>query len=247
MYLVLCSPFDAAAIWAFEGLRAAGLADVELLTSERLAVTMNWEHRLGRDGVRTSFTLSDGRIVRDDKIGGVLNRLVAPPEQLLACASADDRDYALQELTALHLSWLHALPCPVLNRPTPQGLSGRWRLTSEWLVLAHDVGLSAQLFRQGGDSSPDASYRSLAPVSATVVQTIVLDGEVFGAVLPAPVREACAAFARAAETALLGIDLFAGDKGEWCFAHATPMPDLMTGGEALLDRIVQLFLAGGVR
>ncbi|MBV9252531.1 MAG: hypothetical protein JO227_25230 [Acetobacteraceae bacterium] len=245
MYLVLCSSFDAPALWAHEGLRAAGLADVELLTGERFAVTTAWEHRLGRSGVRTSFTLPDGRTVQDDEIGGVLNRLVTPPEPLLASACADDRDYALQELTSLYLSWLHALSCPVINRPAPMGLAGRWRHASEWLMLAREVGLPAQSYRQSGDSPPDDGYGSLAPVGTAVTPIIVFDGEVFGACLPASTHKACVAFARAAETALLGIDLFTNATGQMSFGHANPIPNLMIGGEPLLDRLVQVFRNGG--
>lgn len=246
MYLVLCSSLDGPAIWAFEGLRAAGLADVELLTGERLAATTAWEHRLGRSGVRTGFTLPDGGIVRDDQIRGVLNRLVTPPEALLASACVEDRDYALQELTAFYLSWLHALACPVVNRPTPQGLSGRWRHMSEWLVLAREVGLPALSYRQSGDSPPDDGYGSLAPAGAALTTIVVFDGEVFGAKLPASTRQVCVAFARVAETALIGIDLIADASGQLRFAHASPMPNLMIGGEALLERLVRVFRMGGV-
>ena len=71
----------------------------------------------------------------------ILNRLIAPPETLVAQSVPGDREYAHQELTALYLSWLNAIPAPVLNRPTPQGLAGRWRHASEWAVAADEAGL----------------------------------------------------------------------------------------------------------
>ena len=47
MWLVLCPSSDVAGRWAFEGLRARGLAPIELVTSESLAYA-RWDHRVDR-------------------------------------------------------------------------------------------------------------------------------------------------------------------------------------------------------
>src|SRR5215831_121797 len=86
MHLVLCSSSDPGALWAFRELRAQGLTPLELVTTEMLALSTRWEHRLGEQGVTTSFDLPDGRRVASTDVRGVLNRLLSPPEALIAQA-----------------------------------------------------------------------------------------------------------------------------------------------------------------
>jgi hypothetical protein len=241
MYFVFCSATDAAAVWACEGLGRLGLAPVTLVTDGLLALSADWSHRLGAAGVETRFTLPAGRCFDSREVRGVLNRLLSPPTALVAQSVPQDRDYAQQELTALYLSWLHALPVPVLNRPTPQGLSGRWRHGSEWAAAAHRAGFRVPPFRQGAASPPDAGYRSMAPPGAQVRHVVVVGDEVFGAGVPQCTRDACLQLARQCETPLLGIDLYATeDPADWAFAAATPLPDLRVGGEPLLHRLASL-------
>jgi hypothetical protein len=241
MHLILCASFDLPALWAYEGLRAAGLDSVELITSETFAGSRLWEHRLGTAGIDTSFRLPDGRTVLSQDIRGVLNRLLAPPQELISRVAPADQDYALQELTAFYLSWLNALPCPVFNRPTPQGLAGRWRHASEWALIAHEAGLAVPTYRQDSHDPAEAGYGSLAPSGACSTRVIVLDTEVFGAMLPEGVRGRCLRVAELSETALLGIDLFAARDDPWTFAGATPFPDLQIGGDLMLRRLHHVF------
>lgn len=238
--LVLCSSSDLPAVWTHRALRAAGLASVELVTSEMLALTTNWEHRLGAAGVSTSFVLPDGRRVASEDVGGVLNRMMAPPEALIAQAVPADRDYVQQEITALYLSWLNSLAGPVVNRPTPQGMAGRWRHTSEWAMVAYEAGFSVPLYRQTGHDPTDRGYASLAPADAVTARVIVLDGTVFGLELPDPVAASCARLAELSNTELLGIDLFATRDSPWTFAWATPLPDLQIGGMPLVRRLGEI-------
>jgi hypothetical protein len=51
VWLVLCSASDGAALWTWQGLRALGLASLQLVTAEELAYARFWVHRLGVDGV----------------------------------------------------------------------------------------------------------------------------------------------------------------------------------------------------
>ena len=106
MHLFLCTSSDYSARWAFRELLAFGLDSLELVTSEMLALSTGWEHRLGTEGVTTQFDLPDGRRVVSSEVRGVLNRLLGPPEMLVAQAVQSDREYVQQELTALYLSTL---------------------------------------------------------------------------------------------------------------------------------------------
>jgi len=245
MHLVLCTSSDYAARWAFRELLAFGLDSLELVTSEMLALSTGWEHSLGAEGVTTQFDLPDGRRVVSSEVRGVLNRLLGPPEMLVAQAVESDREYAQQELTALYLSWLYAIQAPVINRPTPQGLAGRWRHASEWAQAAHRAGLAVDTYRQSASDAPNKGYASFAPANIATETMIVLGGEAFGANVPGEVRESCRRLASLAETPLLGIDLYVEPDGGWRFASATPIPDLHIGGTALVSRLYHIFETGG--
>ena len=124
MWLVLCASTDPSALWAYEGLVARGLKPVELVTAEVLAYSLRWEHRLSVRGSSIDITLADGRRINGDGTKGVLNRLQWAPSEHLMAAAPEERQYASQEIYAFLMGWLYSLPQPVLNRPTPQGLSG---------------------------------------------------------------------------------------------------------------------------
>ena len=245
MHLVLCSSSDTSAIWACNGLAALGVTPLHLVTSEMLALSTGWTHRLGSEGIATRFTLPDGTRIDGGCIRGILNRLLAPPEALVAQSVPEDRDYTQQELTALYLSWLSAIPAPVLNRPTPQGLSGRSRHGSEWAMAAHAAGFSVPVYRQEAGDDPCKGYASLAPAGAPVTHVVVLDGETFGPAfgpeLPQAAQERCHRLSEICQTQLLGMDLFASPSDPWTFAGATPLPDLQAGGTALLRRMARVF------
>src|SRR3954469_11822581 len=140
MWLVLCDASDASAVWVCQEMRRRGVAPVELLTADDLALADYWEHRVGKDGASIRFRAGALEII-GDRLGGVFNRLYTVPVPHWQSKPKSDRDYVQQEMVALFLSWLHALPCPVVNRPTPQGLSGQWRCESEWVWLARQAGL----------------------------------------------------------------------------------------------------------
>src|SRR5690242_141704 len=244
MFLVLCSSNDYGAQWAFTGLKRMGLTPVELVTSEELAYSRFWEHRVGVASASVRLMLPDGRIICSSGVSGVLNRLLSAPQELVNYARPLDRDYASQELSSFYLSWLSALPGKVINRPTPQGFCGRWRHTSEWALLAQQAGLPAPPFRQTTQHEPEQGYRSLAPQGATVESVVVLGGDVFGAALPEDTLDSCRRFAALAGDPLLGIDLFHANDGRWNFATATPYPELTRGGERLLTCLAQIFTEG---
>jgi hypothetical protein len=243
MWLVLCASSDVSALWAYQGLKARGLTPLELVSAEMLAYSLRWEQRLGSDGSSLEITLADGRTISDVTTRGVLNRLMSvPPEHLLA-AHPNDRDYATQELTAFYMSWLYALPQPVLNRPAPQGLSGQWRHVSEWVWLASKAGLPTSEYRQSSHDHLDEMgvERRLVPVGTPVNVVIVVAGHVVGAPAPTDILRGCQRLAELAGTELLGIEFAPGSAGDWTFAGATPVPDLRLGGQPLLDVLTCVF------
>lgn len=228
MWLVLCTSDDRPALWAVHRLRARGLDPLVVLTPDLLQYSSAWEHRISFDG-RTSieFTLADGRRIDGGSIRGVLNRIAFLPAHLASHLTPDDRLYALQEWTALHISWLSSLDAPVLNLPVMQGLCGAWRHRSEWIWLASRAGLETPSYPQ--EAQP-----------ASVRTVFVVDGEVVNDDLPREVAAACARLGILARTRLLGIDLEA-ETGR--FLDASPRPDLRLGGEPLAD-VLALSLDG---
>jgi hypothetical protein len=243
MWLVLCPDYDSPARWAFEGLRARGLAPLEFVSAEALTRSRRWEHRVGADGADVQFELPDGRVLRGRDVRGVLNRLTHVPVGHLRATR--DHDYMTQEFTAFFMSWLYALPGPILNRPTPQGLGGRWRHSSEWVLLASSAGLPTPPYRlssQDGHDEMTAGERSLLPAGTKTRQVVVVAGQTFAPfAVPDEISAGCVRLAAAAETPLLGVDFSAG--GEWTFAGATPLPDLRAGGAPLLDALARALRA----
>lgn len=246
MWLVLCASNDASAIWAYQSLKTHGLAPLELIRAEMLEYGVRWEHRLGIDGVFVDISLEDGRRFRSDIIRGVLNRLLWVPSQHLIQVYPGDREYATQELLAFFMSWLYALPQPVLNRPTPQGLSGQWRHVSEWVWLASKAGLPTPYYRQSSrDNIVELGVeRKLVPINTPVNTVVVIDGHVVGVKAPLDIREGCQRLAELAKTELLGVEFAQGPAGPWTFVGATTFPDLRLGGQALLDVLLSVLKGG---
>ena len=244
MWTVLCASHDHAAIWASDGLRSRGLNPVELVTAECLAFSPAWEHRVGSDGAYVKIALQDGRVLCSSRLRGVLNRLSAPSQDLIAHATAADREYANCELQAFYLSWLNSLSGVIINRPSPLGLSGGWRHTSEWAIRAARAGLRVAPYRQSARDAADRGYFPFTPEGTVPATVIVLRDKVFGAVMPEAVNAACVRMARAENMELFGVDLYQGSNGEWMFGHASPTPNLVMGGEPLLDYMAELFETG---
>jgi hypothetical protein len=238
MWLVLYDSTDQAALWAVKGLRARGFEPLAWVSPEGLAGSRYWEHRVNSTGADIAITLADGRRLESKAVRGVLNRLVTVPYEPLRHVEPEDREYASQELTAFFLSWLHALPCPVLNRATPQGLSGAWRHRSEWVWLAAKAGLPTPRYRQSSSEDNgevrDAGVTSLTSAVATV---LVVGRHVFGENASSSILSGCRSLSQLTGAQLLGIEFTVDSAGAWTFCGATPMPDLRLGGEALLDTL----------
>lgn len=241
MFLVLCERGDVAAMWAARGLRARGLAPVEIVSGDEIGCALRIEHRVGAAGVSTELRLPRGLVIGSASTAGILNRLVVPPMVARAAAPADI-EYARQEVLALTLSWLHGMPCPVLGRPTAQGLCGPWLRRSEWIALAGRVGFATMPYRRSSLDQPDEAWAG-PDLAGSPLRTLLcaVDGDRAGttaAAVGAPVEIADAAvrLTRLVGATLLGIDLAVG----WTFAGASPMPDLPAGHAASLDLIASM-------
>ena len=73
----------------------------------------------------------------------------------------------LQKNTVIGLlevsNWLNALPGPLLNQPTPQGLCGNWRHPSAWAVLGECI--HAGVVEQGRSCRHRGALRPLTKSS----------------------------------------------------------------------------------
>jgi hypothetical protein len=233
--LVLCDEADVSALWAANALRTRGLSPM-LLTGSVLASIERWEHRLGASGAQFELRLPSGVSLHSRETGGILNRLASVPCAWLRRVGGPDRDYALQEMQAFYLSWLHALPGPKLNPPTPQGLCGNFRHPSAWLALASKVGLPARPFRQSSNDEPALAWQTVpAPMTVYVVGARVVGPDA----VVQPYGLACLRLAEAADATLLGVDFDRNDHGSWQMSGASVMPDLVGGGEELADALVE--------
>jgi hypothetical protein len=242
MWLILSAATDPSALWAYQGLQSRGLEPLEWVTAESLAAGVRWEHRLGAAGVSVDITLADGRRIRDTELRGVLNRLAVVPQETLLLIHPSDRDYVYQEWNAFFLSWLNALPPPVVNRPMPWGLSGRWRHVSEWIYLAAQAGLPVPHYQLSSRdfSDPFGVASRLVPARTPVQLVLVVGQAATGDPAPPAVQAGCLRLAELAQTTLLGVEFVTGPDDTWQFVGATPHPDLRPGGEALLDALAHL-------
>jgi hypothetical protein len=244
-WLVLCDNNDLSALGAYQKLRDCGLEPLELIGGRELIFAVDWEHRLNGSTIYTSITLGDGRQLQSDALKGVLNRISYLPIGHWHAADQADKDYVRSEWSAFFLSWLSALPCPVINRPTPLGLFGRWRHESEWIWLAIRAGLPVPTYRQ---SSYDRVRTELGEGRLTTnnkvhCSVVVFNGRVYGSDaggdIPDDIAGGCVRLAERASTELLGIQFSNSEKDGLSFLGATPFPDLRTGGMPLIEALAE--------
>jgi hypothetical protein len=86
----------------------------------------------------------NGERIDVSDVEGVFVRLPRVVEAELPALRPEDRVYAAHEMTSFLMAWLAALPCRVINRPTPACLAGPIREPLEWQVLAARHGLFAE-------------------------------------------------------------------------------------------------------
>ena len=236
-WLVVCGTQDLAALWAFRGL-SRRLPRVELITAEVLSCSRGWQHRIKSGAVSTSIELTDGRIFQSERLEGVLNRLTTVPAMAFRAAKTPDREYAAEEMLALWSSWLHSLPCPVLNRPSGQFPSPAWFHRSEWVWRAAGAGLHIAPYRESatnGSTDDTATDPNLHDPAARTI--FVASDRVVPGVVPECVQEGARRLARDANVSLLALTFRVASDDSWGFLNAEAFPDFRLGGAALLDAL----------
>jgi hypothetical protein len=227
MVMILHEPGDASASWLAERFAALG-RPADIVTSADLDTAILWDHRIDGDCASVAITLRDGRELSSAAAQPIVNRLSFVPFNAMREEAGRDFGYAVQEMFALYLSWLHAWPAPVINRPTPQGLCGNYRHPSVWTTLGRRAGLPVRPWRQSDRDAPDIAWQ-WAPAEATAIA--LGDRVLLPPVLPQAFGDGCVALAGLADTALLGIDFARDGEGRWEMTSASPLPNLMLGGE----------------
>ena len=238
IWLVLCHSADPAGVWAYERLRERLPGPVELVTAEELARAPVWEHRLGSDVV-ARVELEDGRTIDAAGVRGTVNRLSWIWFDRVSQAVPGDRAYAAQELHALVTSWLAALPRPVLNPATAQGLAGALRHRSEWVALAERSGLETPRLRLASNVDTVEEEGSSDPADRVLV---VGDAVLGPPDAPDAVVDGCSELARACGCGLLAVDFDRAADGSWRFRAAEPAFDMRAGGEPLADALAAALL-----
>lgn len=233
MVFVLHESGDASASWLVEGLRNRGLT-VDAVSAFDLGTADTWRHGIDATGTTVEIALRDGRRFDGAEPRAIVNRLNFIPLETLRATAGADLGYAVQEMFALYLSWLNAWPATVINRPTPQGLSGNHRHPSVWATLAAKAELPACAWRQGDGDPPDHAWAwKLAEATAFVVGEAV----VLADVLPQDLADGCRALCRLADLSLIGIDFARDASGQWEMTGASPTPNVMLGGEPLISAL----------
>jgi hypothetical protein len=195
VFVVVASRADSAAQafvrrYAGQGLR--------LLTPDDLSC-VGWCYRLG--AIETAMAVIGGQPVAVRDIAGVITRLPFVSEYDVDHIAAADRAYVAAEMQAFLFSWLTALTCPVLNRPTPHCLAGLAWSPAQWVNAAARLGLPVATARQHARFPGTPATRGVSrPQDATV--TIVGQRSI-GRVTPALARQAHAL------AAVVGVELLA--------------------------------------
>ena len=240
MLLVLAHSWDGSARWAADRLRTRSDRRAELVLVESLgAASVRWRHELGHRGVETEIQLENGRHLRSGGIRAVLNRVIQPPVAGLGAAVPEDAEYARSELTAFAISWIRALAPIVVNQPTPQGLSGRWRAPLCWRALAAEAGLPVA---QATFDSDDPASVPLAINGEPSTTVLIIGGEALARGLPSAVQSAIRRFAGLARTPILGVRFAGLDPARhgWRMLDATPNPDLSSAGDSAIKALERL-------
>ena len=233
MILIIAAPEDVPALWLKTQLARRSAVPVRLVTPARLACSPSISHRLAGDDDEFFAALFGEEPVRGDSLTGVVNRFRELPAALFDNAVAEDRAYAASELLAFTLGWLASLPCPVINPPAPLSLAGSAPPPMVALNQAAVAGLAVPATRL---SSASPAPPAAAPAPGTTSHC-VLDGRLFGPILPSDDRDALLQFARLWGDRLVQIDTSPGTPRY--FRGASGFADFRHGGEALVQALAR--------
>ncbi len=168
-------------------------------------------------------------------VGAVLNRLMMAPLAALELADPADRDYAASELTAFASSWLRALSATIVNRPSPQGLAGRWRPALQWRVLAGRAGVPTAALDIASERPGARAH--VGPGT----WVLAVDGRVLHSGAPTELHRAVGRLSRHVDARVLGLRFAGSDPAAegWRVLDATLQPDLSLAGDAGVSALEQ--------
>jgi hypothetical protein len=227
MLVIVAGPRDATA----RALVARWTAhDARLLTCDDLSVA-GWNYAPTDPAASTAVV--GGCPVAVTDVVGVLTRLPGVSAEMLPHIDPADRSYVATEMHAFLVSWLNALPCPILNRPSPDCLVGPYWRREKWVRKAAHLGIPVVPVQRSTQASA-ISAPNLAATTYGVTVTVV-GSHVVGDVAPALARHA-RELAVAAGVELLGVQ-FDGTTTGSRFLDATLWPDVADDAvaAALLD------------
>lgn len=199
--------------------------DAWLMTSSDLSAP-GWCHRVASPGASTAVI--GGRMVDTETITGVLSLLPCVTAGELVRIVPEDRAYVATEMTAFLLSWLSSLTCPMLNRPTPDCLTGpNWR-PAQWVHAAAKAGIPV---RPAGPRT-----ETTAPAA-----TVTVVGEICTGSMDAVLRRHARKLAAATGVPMLAVH-FEGAGAGARILGADPRPDIAS--PEIADAILRC-LGGG--
>ncbi|BFU92805.1 MAG: hypothetical protein NTAFB01_39920 [Nitrospira sp.] len=199
MVLVVANAGDAVAS-AF--VRRYARQGVRLLRPSDLS-RLGWRYEIG-DHAGPSQAVVAGRACPEGRLAGVITRLVSVTPADLPHIKPADRAYVAQEMQAFLLAWLHRLPCPVLNRPTPVCLAGDWWSPQTWIHRACRLGIPVT--RSEWRVVRGLRTKAIQPVTgeSSTVSITVVGSQVIGNVTPC-VAQYARRLAQAAELELVTV------------------------------------------
>lgn len=267
--VILALPDDRPALRLAAVLKARyGSEHVALIAGDVLILARRWLHRIENGRVRSEVQLADGQCLTDVPGSVIVNRLCQISLPHFARAKPADRDYAASELQALLLSWLHALRCPIYNRPSPAGLAGPDFGQLQWLMYAAKAGLpvrrmtfttngrrsSAQLSKPYRAAADLICLEPLDPAAAasgpllycedvtSPPESVLIVGDRIVGALPTGLAAPCRDFARSIGCDLLQLWLAQSrDSGEAVVVGVSAFPDFSGAGdlEAVCDLLAE--------
>jgi hypothetical protein len=114
-------------------------AGASLLSAEDLG-RAGWVFRPGH--AAEGVAVVAGQRVRATELSAVLTRRPAVLAEELGGIAPADRAYVAAETNAFLVAWLGALPCRVVNRPTPTSLCGPAWTALHWQAAARRAGIA---------------------------------------------------------------------------------------------------------
>lgn len=149
--------------WAEALVRRLAQHGALLMSPEDLSVA-GWCYRVAAP--EESVAVVGGQRIRGGDLGGVVVRLPWVDPIDVPHIAPRDQAYVATEMSAFLVAWLRALPCPVLNRPSPGCLTGPGWRPEEWLARASRLGIPVLARRDGLPGAAAAGDVALTLIGA---------------------------------------------------------------------------------